>query len=166
VQDALSASWAVAQRQEGKSCIFALSGSRAITEAGVLFYATVYFNGNAAVNSRFTFTLGDLLLNEGSPVAKVRNGTLEIKELTFVGIETVETPFTAQATIVNGELRVSGDNIRSVRLFDLSGKIIVDLPFAFGNPPAVPVAHLPAGVYVAAVENGQGIISRNKIRKH
>jgi hypothetical protein len=156
VQDALSASWAVAQRQEGKSCIFALSGSRAITEAGVLFYATVYFNGNAAVNNRFTFTLGDLLLNEGSPVAKVRNGTMEIKELAFVGIETIAAPQAfgeLRITVADGVLKITGYAGGDVRIFDISGRAAGAKNF----PPlwngAINISHLPKGTYIVKAGN-------------
>jgi hypothetical protein len=90
----LSAQWAIAQRPEANQCTFALSGSNPITGPGAILYAVIHFKNTVAVNDKFTLNCSNILLNEGSPVAKVQSGIA-----TIASLQTVEdTPNIAEVT--------------------------------------------------------------------
>jgi hypothetical protein len=133
--------------------------------AGEWLCAEVYFNSGVTVNEQFTFTLSNLLLNEGSPVARVKSGVLKIKGPT--AIEVVQAPVVAKVSFVNSDLHVTGNSLRVIHLFDLSGKAILhcELPLVHDGEQVIPVAALPAGMYIVSVENRQGLVFRNKLMK-
>jgi len=78
VDSSLMANYATAQRYADKVCSFAISGTQAITQTGVLFYAVVEFNETVRQGDSFNISLSDIIMNEGSPNAVIEGGTLKV----------------------------------------------------------------------------------------
>jgi hypothetical protein len=76
--NSLAENFATAQNISANGCTFALSGTQAITQAGVLFYAVVEFNETLRQGDSFNITLSDIILNEGSPNAVIEGGKLTV----------------------------------------------------------------------------------------
>jgi hypothetical protein len=159
-QGTLSEQWAIAYNAEKNKCTFALSGSNRITEAGILLYAIIHFNSSIALNDKFAIACNDLLLNEGSPVAKTQPGSITVSEMKETALENIRfetmdvylNPATDELRIRNDQLR-EGDN---VWIYNISGRCVIKTLCATFSATKINLARLPSGVYFVKAGNYTG----------
>ena len=87
IENSLTSNFASAQHNDSNVCTFALSGTQAITQAGVLFYAVIEFNEAIRQGDSFDISLVDIILNEVSPNAVIENGKLTVEVQQSISLE-------------------------------------------------------------------------------
>jgi len=162
----LSESWLLANKTGKNQASFALSGSGDITNGGKILNLKIWFKNTLVSGDAFYIYCTDLMLNEGSPSAKVESGYISIQSLITKIDESLSRqvfvyPVPAKDNlIINLEPEFSTSIIS---VLDLSGKTILStslLNFT-GQQLILPVHSLTTGFYLLKLQG----LKKNKVLK-
>jgi len=154
----LTQNWQLANKTGTNQANFAMSSAVPLVSGGKIINFKIYFKHTLQIGDVFYVNCNNLLLNEGAPNAKVKSGSVTIKNL-FTGIEDIPLSVISVSPIpVTNELfiKMNPEFASSViSVVDLSGKTILTRTLANfdGSQFMLPVQSLAEGFYFLKLQS-------------
>jgi hypothetical protein len=79
----LTDGWSYQINNQGNKIIFAAAGTGNFNNAGIILKLRFYISPNASLNYSYAINIQQFMFNEGSPLVKIKNGSIKITSVTL-----------------------------------------------------------------------------------